>query len=244
MKNKAKLFGLYLPLYSVVLIVSVIMRTVALFNYFNFSTEYFNNKILITVSDTLVSATALILFTYIFVSHKNVKLIPDFTSPKTYVPTGAVSVALLFIIIPLIDKILYVKKYINFLSMMGDQSSLAQIPSQRLVMAICILAALFAALSVIHFALTALIENETSKERAYFGLCTVVFLCLYATYVYFDTSAPINAPTKLLTQMAYLFSAVFFLFETRLSMRREKWSSYISFGFIASLITAYSSVLS
>lgn len=42
--------------------------------------------------------------------------------------------------------------------------------------------------------------------------------------------------------MAYLFAAVFFLYETRLSFGREKWRPYIAFGFISATICAYSSI--
>ena len=42
--------------------------------------------------------------------------------------------------------------------------------------------------------------------------------------------------------MAYLFAALFFLYETRLSMGRERWGAYTAFGLIASLLTAYSSI--
>ena len=42
--------------------------------------------------------------------------------------------------------------------------------------------------------------------------------------------------------MAYLSATLFFLYETRLSLGREKWRPYIAFGFIASLLTAFSSI--
>jgi hypothetical protein len=53
---------------------------------------------------------------------------------------------------------------------------------------------------------------------------------------------PVNAPNKLIDELSYLSSALFFLYETRLSMGREKWKEYISIGFISALFTAYSSI--
>ena len=70
----------------------------------------------------------------------------------------------------------------------------------------------------------------------------MIVLALYSIYLYFDNDLPINAPAKIIDQMAYLFAAVFFLYETRLSIGREKWRGYIAFGFIAALISAYSSI--
>ena len=43
-------------------------------------------------------------------------------------------------------------------------------------------------------------------------------------------------------QMAYLFSAAFFLYESRIHMGRAQWRPYISFGLCATLICLYSSV--
>ena len=42
--------------------------------------------------------------------------------------------------------------------------------------------------------------------------------------------------------MAYLFIALFFLYEIRLSLGRERWKQYIAFGFMAALLSAYSSI--
>jgi hypothetical protein len=65
---------------------------------------------------------------------------------------------------------------------------------------------------------------------------------MYVAYIYFDTSLPINAPTKIADEIAYLAIAMFFLGETRLSLGRESWRRYISFAFIGSILTAYSAI--
>ena len=53
---------------------------------------------------------------------------------------------------------------------------------------------------------------------------------------------PVNATNKLTDQLAYLFCALFFLYEARISLGRDKWRAYGSFGLIAALFTAYSSI--
>jgi hypothetical protein len=182
------------------------------------------------------------LFTYTFRVKKDMKLIADFTSPSTYAPTGIVGAALLFVGIHFftlasesLDRISILKEY-------GTASARLEANTERILLILAIAVGLLALLSAVHFVLCALIENGISFGRANFGLVTVAFLSLYAIYLYFDNSAPVNNPDKILNELAYLFAAVFFLYETRLSIGRERWRGYIAFGFIAALISAYSSI--
>lgn len=242
MKSNSKPLGLYLPIFIGVLLATVTMRFVALLLNFNYDTNYFDNKILITVADCFVIAASLFFFSYIFTASKDMKLIPNFTSPETYVPTGIVSVALIFMVKSLLDRSGELKDYIDYLKKLNTLSAVSLIPTQRILMILLTVCAIFAALSIVHFILTALVESHASTKRASFGLCTVVFLAAYAAYLYYSTNLPLNAPNKIADEMAFLFSAIFFLFETRLSIGRERWRSYIAFGFIAALTSAYSSI--
>jgi hypothetical protein len=242
MKNKAKLFGIYLPLFLAVVIGAVVMRTVALFSHFDFTTGYFTEKLLISISNYTVAAAVLLFFTYIFTARRDISLIADFTSPATYIPTGIVGSALIFMTFHLFRYAGELLEYIEYLRDYNTPSSLSAIPSHRLLLIIIVATMIFSILSCIHFVLTALVESHSNTKRAGFGICTVIFLCLYAIYLYFSTELPLNAPNKTLDQMVYLFAAVFFLYETRLSLGRERWRPYIAFGFIAATVSAYSSV--
>lgn len=242
MKNKSHKFGLYLPTFLTVLIAAVVMRTVALFIHYNPQTFYFSGKILISISNYTVIAAVIIFFSYIFTAQRDMRLIPSFTSPATYIPTLAVAVAIAFIIVHAIKKAGKSFAELNRLASLSSSYYAEQIAAYRTLAILLIAAAVFAALSLIHFVLNALTEKHSSSRRANLGLCAVVFLSLYPVYLYFSTELPLNAPNKLVDQMAYLFASVFFLFETRLSIAREKWRPYIAFGFIASLLTAYSSI--
>ncbi len=244
MKNKAKLFGLYLPVFAIMLTAALILRTVALFLNFNFNTGYFAEKTLIGISDYITVACAVFFFTYIFTARRNLRLIPDFTSPATYIPTGVVTVSLVFMITVLVAKATQIKNFIELLADLAatSESARAQLPSQRLFFVIVLITAILAAFSAVHFVLTALIEKNSSVKRAGYGIFTVMFLSFYALYLYFSTDLPINAPNKTLDQISYLLAAVFFLYETRLSLGREKWRAYIGFGFISSFVGIYSSL--
>ena len=238
MKNKNKVFAMYSSIFIISLIATVTMRTVALFLHFDENRIYFSQKTLIQVSDYFLVAVCILFVTYIFTAGRDVKLIPDFTSPATYIPTGLVAAALVFMEVSLFKRSYATLKKIRLLKAMHSSEASSEI----LVFVILIITAIFSALSIVHFALTALTEEHSSSRRANFGLCTVMFLSLYTIYLYFSSELPINAPNKMLDQMAYLFSAVFFLYETRLSIGRERWRQYIAFGFIAAGISAYSSV--
>lgn len=242
MKSKFKHFGIYLPIFILVLVASVTLRTTALFLNFSFYTGYFSEKLLIGISNAIVVAAILFFISYLFFTKQKLNLIADFTSSETYVPTGLIGAALIFLSVHLFSHAGEVGDYIDLLFRLGDSSSLSEIPTQRILLVIVIITAIFALLSTVHFALTAVVEHHSSVIRAAFGLCTVVFLSLYSVYLYFNSELPMNSPNKSLDEMAYLASALFFLYETRLSLGREKWRAYISFGFIASLLTAYSSI--
>ena len=242
MKNKYKLFGPYLPIFLAVLISTVVMRTLALFNDFSVTTTYFTNKTLITIADYFVVGASLIMLTYLFIARKDMKLIPDFTSPATYVPTGVVGCTLLFLSVHFFIESGRSMDLIQRLSLIATPSARSSIANERILMILAALVAVLAILSAVHFVLCALIEKGASSGRANFGICTVAFLALYAIYLYFDGDLPINSPGKILDQMSYLLAAVFFLYETRLSLGRERWRPYIAFGLITALVTAYSSI--
>lgn len=238
MKNKNKVFVMYSSIFIISLIATVTMRTVALFLHFDENRIYFNPKALIQVSDYFLVAVCILFVTYIFTAGRDVKLIPDFTSPATYIPTGLVATALIFMEVALFKRSYATIKKIRLLKHMHSNET----STETLVLVILIITALLSVLSIVHFALTALDEGHSSSKRANFGLCTVMFLSLYTIYLYFSSELPINAPNKMLDQMVYLFSAVFFLYETRLSIGRERWRQYIAFGFIAAAIAAYASI--
>ena len=242
MKNKSKLFGVYLPIFIGVFLATVTMRSVALILHFNYDTDYYTSKSLISTADYLVIAASVLFFTYRFTARNTIKLIPNFTSPATYVPTGLVTVAMVFMIRWLFTESAERREYIDYLKHLASPSAISLIPTQKILLLLLAASAIFASLSIVHFILTALVETHSSTKRGSFGLCTVVFLALYSAYLYYSNTLPLNAPNKTVDEMALLFAAIFFLYETRLSIGREKWRSYISFGFIAAIVSGYSAI--
>ena len=98
-------------------------------------------------------------------------------------------------------------------------------------------------ISVISFFLSVFIERQDNLFKAAFSLSIVFFLAIYAALLYFNKQThPTNSPNRLVDEMAYLFSAIFFLFEARVPLGRAKWRGYVAFGLSATLLSAYSSI--
>ncbi len=231
MNSKKKNINLYLLISAAVILISVTLRSAALFADFVPTSGYFDKKGLITSAGIITAIGAILLFTYAFTSSKSECLIASFSTPETYIPTGAVCTAISFFVIYGIIKIKNIGLPFSQLFSIND-----------LGRSVFVISVLLAIGSLIYFILTALLTERNSQTRATFGLFNVLFLALYASYLYFDTSLSMNAPNKIVDQMAFLFAALFFLYEVRISLGREVWNFYISFGFIAALLTAYSSI--
>ena len=222
MRNKTRLFGLYLPFFILLLLGAVTLRTVALINYFNFRFHFFTVKALPAIANALIAAACFFFIIYIIGIRRRISLIPCFSLPSNYIPSAALSASLAFVAVHF---------FINFYN---STSPLIKILSLAL--------AVLALLSIVYLVLNTVFVRTISIRRASFGLAIIVFLALYLSYIYFDSKAPIASPVKLIDQLTYAFAAVFFLYEIRLSLGREKWKSYIIFGFIAAVLSAYSAI--
>ena len=231
MNRQQKALRIYLPIFLAVMAITVTLRTCALFIDFNTDSIYFDRKILINFASAIAAGGSLLLFTYAFVSDKKIALIASFHTPATYIPTTLISVALLF----------YVFGALSEIRSMGITFSEALVTKNIIYILLCVLAIL-AFLCIGYFLLNAFVASRASLQRAAFGIIAVIFFAVYSSFLYFNTELPINSPNKTVDQMAFLFCALFFLYEIRISLGRECWNLYIAFGFIAATLTAYSSV--
>lgn len=223
MNKRPKLLGIYLFVTLLALSAGVALRSYALLTELN-AYGYFDDKLIINIANGVVTAAVILLLSYLVFEKKDLRLIPSFESPLSYAPSGIVTAALVFLSIDLFKR-----------------SSDALL--QTLNTVLLTLGGILALLSAVYFVAGAVFMiRRRSMLRSDFGLIVLVFFCIYIATVYFDTALPINAPNKIVDEMAYLSAALFFLYETRLSLNREKWRSYIAFGLIAMLLCAYSSV--
>jgi len=243
MKYKEKVLGIYLPVFAAVLIISTILRTVALFIDYNEKTGYFGKGIISSVSGAIVFFGAVFFLTYIISrAGKGIKLLPSFTNTATYISAGIAGVAFVF------GAVFFFFLFINEAKITKEildaSHSFSRVsPTRYIIRTLFYLAlSVLGALSATSFGITALSESRTSSRRASLGLATVVFLSLYAAYLFFSDKLPLNAPNKAIDQITALLLSLFFLYEVRISLGRERWRGYIAFGLIAAMLSAYSSI--
>lgn len=230
MNKNSRRLGLYILLMLLISAAAVTLRTLACVNNMEGDLIYFGNDTLALASGIVIAAGAVLLLTSAAVLYKS-PLRASFTSPLTYIPTAAVCVSLLALIFTLWGNALTITSYLPFDNAIRDP-----------IFILNVLSSICAALSVVHFVLTAILTERHRQLRAYFALGTILFACFYTALLYFENTMPINAPTEIVDEMAYLMVAIFFLYEARISLGREMWRGYSAFGLVAALLTAYASI--
>ena len=223
MNSRPKLLGFYLPIFLALTACAVTLRTIAAIKFLD-AYGYYSEKLLFNLSTSVAIVSVIFFLTYMLFEKKDIRLIPSFSSPASYAPAAAVAVALVLIGVHLFD--------VGFTVYTRNMT-------MRLI---AVGTAILAIASAFYFTVSAFITRRRSMKRADLGIVMLVFICFYIAFLYFDTALPINAPNKIIDQMAYLGASLFFLYETRLSLGREKWRAYISCGFIAAFLLAYSSI--
>ena len=231
MNLKGKSARIYTCVFFVLTAAAVLLRTLALFNDLDANGIYFGPKALINSSYAVLGASIIFYITYAFVHKKGLKLKAKFASPATFVPVTLVSTVLLF--------------FAAYAGISLGNSGLTikiALATKDIPYFLMLALAVLAVASIFYFLLNALIENRASQARAAFGLCAVLFFALLSAYLYFEISLPINAPSKITTQLADLFVSLFLLYEIRISLGRDSWNLYITFGFIAGATSAYAAI--
>lgn len=229
MNKNSKRLGGFITLALLFAIAASVLRTIALCRDLESNMIYFKDQTLIYISYIIVAVGAVALLPSAFMLEK-VSLVSTFSSPSTYIPTGVVGVALIGFATELILWISAASP-LPFLQSLGTPST-----------ALALVTAILALLSIAHFLTNALLDERHRASRGYFAIATIVMLATYASMLYFDTSTPINASSKTVDQLAYLFAAIFFLYEARISLGREMWRGYSTFGLVALLVGIYSSL--
>ncbi len=201
---------------------AVILRSYALLTSFNSVTMHFDEKSAISAGNIIVIIAVIGFLSYLIFGEKEKKLIAKNDNAASYIPAGIVSTAMLFMCAQCFN-----------LSLNGYYKDILSIVAPT-----CGVLALLSALS---FFLSVFIERQDNLYRAAFSLFVVLFLAFYAILLYFNKQVhPTNSPNRIVDQTAFLSSALFFLFETRISLGRTKWRGYVSFGLIATLLCSYS----
>ena len=235
MKKTARLFGAYLPVLLILFPVAVVLRTVACFKDMTVG-GYFENKTLITVANVIIAALVVFSLTYLLVAKKDIKLVYRPQSPLNFIPGAIICAALLFTAVhAIITATPDIKAYF---AIHPEDRYLKML----LKPAIALLVGITALCSIPYFAVSTIWAKGRSVLISNLGLTPLVFLCFMVANIYFDNSAALNMPGKIISLMAYLSAALFFLYEIRLPLGREKWRAYVCFGMICTALCAYSAI--
>ena len=220
--SKRYRLSFFFPLLIIGATVAVILRTVASIFDFDFIYGYYYSSptFIGSVWVTVIASVLLFSFALLPTRHNEPEL--PFGTPILYIPCALSGVALAFTAFSAIAKAT---------SLSADVTTSFLVPLDT----VALVSGALALASTVYFALCCLICRGKSDLRAVFGMVTVIFLV-------FDTRLAINAHAKSIDQLAYIFLAAFFLFETRISLGRQSWKLYVGFGFVSALLSAYSSI--
>ena len=231
MNTTSKRLSIYTVLMLICTAVAVTLRTIACLNSLDGGTGYFESGSLASVSDPIIWGVVIFSFSYLFAASK-AELHPSFSTAATYVPTGILGAATLFLGARILTNAMTSSRY--------PLISAATFTNPSTILSL--LAFALSIISIGYFFFNVYTTESKTEVRAAFAVGIIAFFALYAMLIYFDTSLPLNSGGKIINQMAYLFAAMFFLYEARISLGREMWRSYCAFALATAALTAYSSI--
>ena len=234
MKNAIRSLGLTLPVLAVTLAATV-MRSVACLRDMDYSTGFFGGSLTATVANWAMLLVVAVLLSALIIKVEKPSLRPSFSGPLTYLPSGVLAIALLFLSIEILQ---YVHEPLYLLFEYGFKA----IKLSAVALAVSLLAALLALVAVAYCAASVLISEPRNILRANLGMFAALFFAIYAAFLFFRGGASINQPQRVLTEITVLAAAIFFLEETRVSLGRERWRAYFVFGGITALLSFYNCV--
>lgn len=214
-------FGIYLPLALLLSTVACTLRTVAAFLGVD-AFGYFKAAKLSSVSAWILISAILIMLTYPIAYAKRPCVLVRHTTPLTFIPSLLSGLAVI-LFVGEIGKGLY---------------------SSLLILDRVILLALFVLgiFSAVFFFSLAVVESGISDKKANYGMVLVLLLGVYAASLYLNNDIPRNAHTELSEEMTLIALSLFFLYEIRISLDKQKQNLYVTFGFIAAMLGAYTAI--
>ena len=233
MNTNSKRLGIYLIAMLILTVTATILRSIACVTSLDYSSGFFTNKSLITTANIIITVTVLGMFSYLFVAPR-ISLIANFSTPETYVTTGVLGVATAFLGARILSYVSIVSSY--------SQRSDNMLFRKNIMTLICAVCAILAFASILHHFFNAFITESKTEVRAYFALATILFLGIYAMITYLDPSLAIGESTKTLRLTTFILASLFFIYEARISLGREMWRIYTSFGLVAAALSAYTTI--
>ena len=222
---KKSIQGLYLTSLFSLGALAVVLRTIALLTGFDFATGYFTQKLINNISIIIV-VTAVILFATFLIYKKEYKPRVSIGQPSDYIASACVGVALI----------------ISAFEIAFSKTAPTVGNSQSIEGIVTVLAAILATVASLYFASSILFGKNAPRIGSAFSIALMLYLAFYALMLYFNAKSPINAPVKICDQMACVSLAIFFAYQTRISLERPMWRMYVVSGLTATLLSAYSAI--
>ena len=243
MNTNSKRLGIYLAIMLLATAVATTLRTIACVMHLDYASGFFTERALINAADTITVLTLLGMLSYLFTASR-ISLRASFSTGATYVPTGILGVASAFLGVKVFSYVLTINNYslFNFRASSVRELITEIMTPLGISTLIGLLTAVLAFISIAHHFFNAFVTESKDIPRAYFALASICFLAFYAILVYLDSSIALNEASKTLRQITFLIAATFLLYEARISLGREMWRIYTTFGLIAATLTAYTSI--
>ena len=213
-------FGPY-PLIAILLcVVACTLRTVATFLGVD-AFGYFEHSTLYKVSAWIIVSAVVILLTLPLTYRKRRDTLVEQTTPHTFLPSLMMGMLFLFFVgegvfaltseyfIPTLDKITF------------------------------LLALALGLGACIYFFALAILESAINDRKANLGMTCVLFFGIYAAYLYLNVKTPRNAHIELSEEMTFIALMLYFLYEVRISLGKQKQNLYVTFALIGGILCSY-----
>ena len=213
MNNKNLKYNLYLGITLLFALMSVIIRTVLLISYFDRDIGYYSHgTVLPGIHTVILCASVIFAASFLLATRK------DECEEKKFRNSGIFIFSSSLCAFMLIASLL--------LTFTKADTTLEKI------------AAFTAAPAALYF-LSALIRSaDTAKLRTLFGFFVPIWGTLNLAVIYFDSFVAINAPNKIIEQMAFICVMLFFLYELRIHLNKQKPKLYSFCGMCALVFAA------
>lgn len=230
MKKRRNRISLDIPILLIITMTVCVLKSIAAIGSLDYASGHYTSKVIISLANWITLIGGIVIFLKGVFYVRQTKPIPSFNTAASYIPMALISLSLAFL-----GYGLFVKR-----ALIIANTPFGRTPSPvASFAAFCGVVAFLAAISVL---LYVGLKGARDYRRAICGMLIIAFSALYVIYLYFSTELPINAPNKITDEVAFALTAVFFLYEVRISLGREVWHAYSGFGYIAALMLAYSSI--
>ena len=192
---------------SLATLVTVILRTVALFTEYEAEAGFYASPTLAIATAAVLAAVGVGLAAFAYQEREHFVFSSDYRDLPSLVSGVYFAVSLLFF---------------GVMLLLGARSA----APAALVTAI--LAALFAGAGTAPFVLHAFDGRTASATAAMLTLPTAAFGVLYALYLGFESEIMLTSPVKLLSTATWVFATLFFLGEARIALSRARWALHLS----------------